>query len=37
MASLEYSVVGGLLIATPVFAFVLDLAKVPVFRRLGIV
>jgi H+-transporting ATPase len=37
MAPLEYSVVGGLLIATPVFAFVLDLAKVPVFRRLGIV
>jgi H+-transporting ATPase len=37
MAPLEYSAVGGLLIATPVFAFVLDLAKVPVFRRLGIV
>jgi H+-transporting ATPase len=37
MAPLQYSVVGGLLMATPVFAFVLDFAKVPVFRRLGIV
>jgi H+-transporting ATPase len=37
MTALPYSVAGGVVMATPVFAFVLDLAKVPVFRRLGIV
>ena len=37
MAPLPVIVVGGALVAAAVFAVILDLAKVPVFRRLGIV
>jgi H+-transporting ATPase len=37
MAPLPAAVVLGALIATAAFAFMLDFAKVPVFRRLGIV
>ncbi len=37
MAPLPYFLVAGVLIAAPVFAFVIDFAKVPVFRRLAIV
>jgi len=36
MAQLSIFVVGGILLATAVFAFIVDFAKVPVFRRLGI-
>jgi len=36
MAPLPVLAVGGIILATPVFAFLLDFAKVPVFRRLGI-
>ena len=36
MAPLPVLVVGALLVSTPVFAFILDFAKVPVFRRLMI-
>jgi len=36
MASLPASVVTGTLVAAAVFAIVLDLLKVPIFRRLGI-
>jgi magnesium-transporting ATPase (P-type) len=36
MAPLPLLVVGGTLVAAVVFAFVLDLAKVPVFNRLRI-
>jgi hypothetical protein len=37
MSPLPAVVVGGTLAGAAVFAFVLDLAKVPVFNRLGIV
>ena len=37
MTPLPYLVVGGILVAAAVFAFILDFAKVPVFKRLGIV
>jgi H+-transporting ATPase len=36
MVPLPVSLVGGILVAAAVFAFMLDFAKVPVFRRLGI-
>jgi H+-transporting ATPase len=36
MAPLPISVVGGILVAAAVFAFILDVAKVPVFKRLRI-
>jgi len=36
MARLPIFVVGGILIAAAVFAFIVDFAKVPVFRRLSI-
>ena len=36
MAPLPIFVVGGTLVAAALFAFILDFAKVPVFRRLGI-
>jgi H+-transporting ATPase len=36
MASLPIVVVGGILVAAAVFAFILDFAKVPVFNRLRI-
>jgi H+-transporting ATPase len=36
MTPLPVAVVAGTLVAAAAFAFVLDLAKVPVFRRLGI-
>jgi H+-transporting ATPase len=36
MAPLPIFVVGGTLVATAVFAFILDFAKVPVFNRLRI-
>jgi len=36
MAPLPALVVGGTLVAAAAFAFVLDLAKVPVFNRLRI-
>jgi H+-transporting ATPase len=36
MAPLPVTMVVGALAAAAVFAFVLDFAKVPVFRRLGI-
>jgi H+-transporting ATPase len=36
MAPLSPLVVGGILLAAAVFAFALDFAKVPVFRRLEI-
>jgi H+-transporting ATPase len=37
MASLPLVVVGGTFAAAVVFAFLVDIAKVPVFHRLGIV
>jgi H+-transporting ATPase len=37
MAPLPVWVVGGILVAAAVFAFIADFAKVPLFRRLGIV
>jgi H+-transporting ATPase len=37
MTRLPVMVVGGVLVAAAVFAFVVDFAKVPVFNRLGIV
>jgi H+-transporting ATPase len=37
MAPVPVVVVGVTLVAAAAFAFVLDFAKVPVFRRLGIV
>jgi H+-transporting ATPase len=36
MAPLSIFVVGGILVAAVIFAFILDFAKVPVFKRLGI-
>jgi H+-transporting ATPase len=36
MAPLPGLVVGGILLAAMIFAVILDVAKVPVFRRLGI-
>jgi H+-transporting ATPase len=36
MTGVPWLVVGGMLTAAGVFAFILDFAKVPVFRRLGI-
>jgi H+-transporting ATPase len=36
MAPLPVFVVGGILAAAAIFTFVLDFAKVPVFKRLGI-
>jgi H+-transporting ATPase len=36
MAPVPMPFVGGTLVAAAVFAFVLDFAKVPVFKRLGI-
>jgi H+-transporting ATPase len=36
MTSLPALVVGGTLVAAAVFAFIVDLAKVPVFKRLRI-
>jgi H+-transporting ATPase len=36
MAPLPVFVVGGILVAAAVFAFIVDLAKVPVFHRLQI-
>jgi H+-transporting ATPase len=36
MAPVPIFLVGGILVAAAVFAFMLDFAKVPVFRRLGI-
>ena len=36
MAPLPVLVVGGILVAAAVFAFVVDFAKVPVFKRLKI-
>jgi H+-transporting ATPase len=36
MAPVPVFLVGGILVAAAVFAFMLDFAKVPVFRRLGI-
>jgi H+-transporting ATPase len=36
MTPLPIVVVGGILVSAAVFAFLLDVAKVPVFRRLGI-
>ena len=36
MAPLPVLVVGGILVAAAVFAFILDFAKVPVFNRLKI-
>jgi H+-transporting ATPase len=36
MSSLSMFVVGGTLLAAAIFAFVVDFAKVPVFKRLGI-
>jgi H+-transporting ATPase len=36
MAPVPMFFVGGTLVAAAVFAFVLDFAKVPVFKRLGI-
>jgi hypothetical protein len=36
MTSLPILVVGGTLVAAAVFAFILDFAKVPVFKRLRI-
>ena len=37
MAPLPVWVVGAILVAAAVFAFIADFAKVPLFRRLGIV
>jgi H+-transporting ATPase len=37
MTPLPILVVGGILVSAAVFAFILDVAKVPVFRSLGIV
>jgi H+-transporting ATPase len=37
MTPLPIFVVGGTLVAAAVFAFIVDFAKVPVFKRLGIV
>jgi hypothetical protein len=36
MAPLPIFVVGGILAAAAVFAFIADFVKVPVFKRLGI-
>jgi hypothetical protein len=36
MAPLPLPIVGSMLVAAVVFAFILDVAKVPVFRRLRI-
>jgi hypothetical protein len=36
MSPLSIFVVGGTLLAAAIFAFVVDFAKVPVFKRLGI-
>jgi hypothetical protein len=36
MTPLPILVVGGILVSAAVFAFILDVAKVPVFRSLGI-
>ena len=36
MAPLPILLVGGILLAAAVFAFIVDFAKVPVFKRLGI-
>jgi hypothetical protein len=36
MAPLPIFAVGGILVAATVFAFILDFAKVPVFKRLRI-
>ncbi len=36
MTGVSWLVVGGMLVAAGVFAFILDFAKVPGFRRLGI-
>jgi hypothetical protein len=36
MAPLPIFAAGGTLVAAAVFAFMVDFAKVPVFRRLGI-
>jgi hypothetical protein len=36
MTPLPIFLVGGMLVAAAVFAFILDLAKVPVFNRLRI-
>jgi hypothetical protein len=36
MAPLPIFAVGGILVAAAVFAFILDFAKVPVFKRLRI-
>jgi H+-transporting ATPase len=37
MSPLSIFVVGGTLVGAAVFTFILDFAKVPVFKRLGIV
>jgi H+-transporting ATPase len=37
MTPLPIFVVGGTLVAAAVFAFIVDLAKVPVFNRLGLI
>jgi hypothetical protein len=37
MSPLSIFVVGGILAGAAVFAFIVDFAKVPVFKRLGIV
>jgi H+-transporting ATPase len=37
MAPLSFAVMAGVLVGTVVFAFLVDIAKVPVFKRLGIV
>jgi H+-transporting ATPase len=37
MAPVPAILVGGTLLAAAVFAFLLDFAKVPVFKRLGII
>jgi hypothetical protein len=36
MTPLPVFVVGGILVAAVVFAFILDFAKIPVFNRLSI-
>jgi H+-transporting ATPase len=36
MAPLPIIVVGGILLAAAVFAFIVDFAKVPVFKRLSL-
>jgi hypothetical protein len=36
MAPVPLFFIGGTLVAAAIFAFILDFAKVPVFKRLGI-